>query len=43
MKAGQRANIDALTMQANYVLVRAFVRERRWCGEATIAERARWW
>lgn len=42
-KAGQRANIDALTMQANYVLVRAFVRERRWCGEATIAERARWW
>lgn len=23
-KAGQRANIDALTMQANYVLVRAW-------------------
>ena len=24
-KAGQRANIDALTMQANYVLVRAWL------------------
>lgn len=35
-KAGQRANIDALTMQANYVLVRVRVwrsRDRRWCGD----------
>lgn len=33
-KAGQRANIDALTMQANYVLVRVWrSRDRRWCGD----------
>jgi len=28
-KAGQRANIDALTMQANYVLVRAWLARPR--------------